>query len=71
MLGCRIREYNTDCSIQQRILYIMFMVDEYEYVALMDLYSCENLLCLGWGKEKKVTSSTINSCFGIEPGPQL
>jgi hypothetical protein len=49
----------------------MFMVDEYEYVALVeDLYSCENLQYLGWGKEKKVTSSTINSCFGIEPGPQ-
>jgi len=32
----------------------MFMVDEYEYVALVDLYSCENLQYLGWGKEKKI-----------------
>jgi hypothetical protein len=58
--------------MQRLSLYIMFMVNEYEYVALVDLYSCENLQYLGVGKrkKKKVTSATINSCFGVEPWPQ-
>jgi hypothetical protein len=31
----------------------MLMVDENEYVALLDLYSWEKIQYLGWGKEKK------------------